>query len=75
MGVRQDMSVTSREHADPDRSMLEMVFAPAEDWIGRPDQEIIDATLSELERLFPGEAPGADQGWFTTDLNSAVRCQ
>ena len=49
----QDMSVTSREHADPDRSMLEMVFAPAADWIGRPDQDIIDATMSELTRLSP----------------------
>lgn len=47
--------MTSREHYDPDRSMLELVFAPAEGWIGKPDQEIIDATLTELERLFPSE--------------------
>ena len=48
--------MTSREHADPDRSMLEMVFAPAADWIGRSDQEIIDATMKELQRLFPSES-------------------
>lgn len=34
-----------------------MVFAPAEQWIGRSDQEIIDATLKELERLFPSAPP------------------
>ncbi|KAK9804186.1 hypothetical protein WJX73_010396 [Symbiochloris irregularis] len=55
LSVYADMSVTSREHADPNRSMLEMVFAPAEGWIGRSDQDIIDASLRELERLFPNE--------------------
>jgi hypothetical protein len=40
--------------------MLELVFAPAEDWIGRPDEEIIAATMGELERLFPTEI-AADQ--------------
>ena len=33
--------------------MLELVFAPAEEWISRSEQDIIDATLKELERLFP----------------------
>ena len=47
-------ATTCREHADPDRSMLELVFAPAQEWIGRSDQDIIDATMKELERLFPG---------------------
>ena len=28
-----------------DKSMLELVFAPAEKWIGRPDEEIIAATM------------------------------
>jgi 15-cis-phytoene desaturase len=36
------------------------VFAPAKDWIGRSDQDIIDATMQELERLFPTEIK-ADQ--------------
>ena len=49
------MSTTCREHADSERSMLELVFAPAEAWIGKPDQEIIDATMGELERLFPSK--------------------
>jgi 15-cis-phytoene desaturase len=26
--------------------MLELVFAPAEKWIGRPDEEIIAATMT-----------------------------
>ena len=41
-------------------SMLELVFAPAEKWINRSDQDIIDATMTELERLFPTEI-SADQ--------------
>jgi 15-cis-phytoene desaturase len=40
--------------------MLELVFAPAEDWIGRSDEDIIAATMKELERLFPTEI-AADQ--------------
>jgi 15-cis-phytoene desaturase len=38
--------------------MLELVFAPAHEWIGRPDGEIIAATLAELERLFPEHFTG-----------------
>jgi 15-cis-phytoene desaturase len=55
LSVYADMSVTCKEYYDPERSMLELVFAPAEKWIGRPDEEIIAATMVELERLFPGE--------------------
>ena len=44
-----------KEYADDKRSMLELVFAPAHDWIGKPDAEIVDATMLELERLFPTE--------------------
>ena len=44
----------AQEYYD-DRSMLELVFAPAEGWIARPDEEIVAATMKELERLFPGE--------------------
>ena len=33
--------------------MLELVFAPAHEWVSRSDEEIIDATLRELEVLFP----------------------
>jgi len=44
-----------QEYADEERSMLELVFAPAEAWIGRSDADIVAATMRELERLFPGE--------------------
>lgn len=40
--------------------MLELVFAPAEEWISRTDSDIIDATMKELEKLFPDEIT-ADQ--------------
>lgn len=60
LSVYADMSNTCREYADPNRSMLELVFAPAHDWIGRPDNEIIAATLGELERLFPQHFGGAE---------------
>lgn len=49
----QDMSTSCRQYADPNRSMLELVFAPADEWIGKPDNEIVDATMEELEKLFP----------------------
>ena len=53
LSVYADMSITCREYEDPDKSMLELVFAPAKDWIGRPDEEIIEATMGELNKLFP----------------------
>lgn len=49
------MSLTCKGYRDDSKSMLELVFAPAKDWIGRPDEEIIDATMDELYRLFPNE--------------------
>jgi 15-cis-phytoene desaturase len=60
LSVYADMSNTCREYADPERSMLELVFAPAKDWIGRPDAEILAATLEELRRLFPQHFEGPD---------------
>jgi 15-cis-phytoene desaturase len=53
LSVYADMSITCKEYEDPDQSMLELVFAPAKDWIGRPDEEIIEATMGELQKLFP----------------------
>jgi 15-cis-phytoene desaturase len=47
------MSNTCRGYANPDKSMLELVLAPAKDWISKSDQEIIDATMDELKKLFP----------------------
>ncbi|MBD2069903.1 15-cis-phytoene desaturase [Leptolyngbya sp. FACHB-671] len=53
LSVYADMSNTCREYANPERSMLELVLAPAKDWITRSDEDIIAATMVELEKLFP----------------------
>lgn len=53
LSVYADMSNTCRGYADPDRSMLELVLAPAAEWISKSDQEIVAATMAELEKLFP----------------------
>jgi len=53
LSVYADMSITCKEYEDPNRSMLELVFAPAKDWITKSDQEIVDATMEELKKLFP----------------------
>ncbi len=57
LSVYADMSVACKEYADPDKSMLELVLAPAAEWISKSDQEIIDATMSELAKLFPAQIP------------------
>ena len=56
------MSECCKEYASGDKSMLELVFAPCSkeagsdiNWIGKSDEEIVQATLIELERLFPTE--------------------
>lgn len=53
LSVYADMSNTCKEYANPDRSMLELVLAPAENWISQSDEAIIAATMAELEKLFP----------------------
>lgn len=53
LSVYADMSNTCREYENPDRSMLELVLAPAQDWITKSDEEIVEVTLVELEKLFP----------------------
>jgi 15-cis-phytoene desaturase len=58
LSVYADMSITCKEYEDPDRSMLEFVLAPAKDWIDKSDEEIITATMLELERLFPQHLTG-----------------
>lgn len=62
LSVYADMSTCCKEYADPHKSMLELVFAPCSplagsdvNWIGKADEEIIAATMGELERLFPTE--------------------
>lgn len=61
LSVYADMSNTCREYANPDRSMLELVLAPAEEWIGRSDEDIVAATLAELKNLFPDHFGGDNQ--------------
>jgi len=58
LSVYADMSNTCKEYANPDRSMLELVLAPAKDWISKSDEEIIEATLAELKTLFPQHFTG-----------------
>jgi len=57
LSVYADMSVTTKEYYDPERSMLELVIAPAEQWIGKSDEDILKATMDELARLFPEQIP------------------
>merc|ERR1712232_1207096 len=72
LSVYADMSVTCKEYYDPEKSMLELVFAPCSpiaggnvNWISKSDEEIIDATMGELARLFPTEI-AADEKWPST---------
>jgi len=62
LSVYADMSTTCKEYYDTEASMLELVFAPCSplaggntNWIAKSDEEIIDATMGELARLFPKE--------------------
>ena len=62
LSVYADMSTTCKEYENPDKSMLELVFAPCSpiaggnvNWIAKSEEEIIQATMEELERLFPAE--------------------
>mmetsp|Transcript_44013 Transcript_44013/g.106125 ORF Transcript_44013/g.106125 Transcript_44013/m.106125 type:complete len:594 (-) Transcript_44013:114-1895(-) len=66
LSVYADMSTCCDEYASDEASMLELVFAPCtpqvgadRNWIAASDEEIIEATLSELERLFPTEIGAA----------------
>merc|ERR1719258_885708 len=62
LSVYADMSTTCKEYADDKESMLELVFAPCSplaggdtNWIAKSDEDIIQATMGELARLFPTE--------------------
>lgn len=72
LSVYADMSVTCKEYYDTERSMLELVFAPCSplaggnvNWMSKSDEEIIDATMGELARLFPTEIAN-DETWPAT---------
>jgi 15-cis-phytoene desaturase len=57
LSVYSDMSNSCKEYANPDRSMLSLVVAPANQWIDRSNADILAATLSELAKLFPNHLP------------------
>ncbi len=61
LSVYADMSNTCKEYANPERSMLELVLAPAQEWITKSDQEIIEATMVELVKLFPQHFQGENR--------------
>jgi len=72
LSVYADMSTTCKEYYDEEASMLELVFAPCSplaggnvNWIAKTDEEIIDATMGELARLFPTEI-ASDPRWPAT---------
>merc|ERR1719454_1209028 len=72
LSVYADMSVTCKEYYNEQESMLELVFAPCSplaggnvNWIAKSDEEIIDATMGELARLFPTEIAN-DERWPAT---------
>mmetsp|Transcript_14671 Transcript_14671/g.22719 ORF Transcript_14671/g.22719 Transcript_14671/m.22719 type:complete len:614 (-) Transcript_14671:103-1944(-) len=81
LSVYADMSVTCKEYFDEDASMLELVFAPCSpiaggdtNWIAKSDEEIIDATMGELARLFPTEI-AYDESWPATKKQEGVNGQ
>ena len=80
LSVYADMSTTCKEYYDEEKSMLELVFAPCSpiaggktNWIAKSNQEIVDATMLELERLFPLEiGPKSPDGVGAKLLKHAV---
>jgi len=81
LSVYADMSTCCEEYASDTSSMLELVFAPATEavgadrnWIAASDEEIIDAAMLELQRLFPTEiGPDAPDGGAQITKSSVVR--
>merc|ERR1711957_437596 len=78
LSVYADMSVTCKEYLDPDKSMLELVFAPCSplaggtvNWITKTDEQIIDATMGELARLFPNDIAN-DEKWPSTNMPGLI---
>jgi len=72
LSVYADMSECCDGYADKSKSMLEMVFAPAKGWIAKSEEEILAATMEELERLFPEEIR-ADQSLAKVEKFTCVK--
>ena len=77
LSVYADMARTCKEYDNGKGSMLELVFAPCSpiaggkiNWIKKSNDEIVQATMKELERLFPLEI--AADGSKAKLLKSAV---
>ena len=67
LSVYADMSECCKEYENKEKTMLELVFAPCDaqsgaevNWIKKSDEEIVAATMLELERLFPDEIKNAN---------------
>ena len=69
LSVYADMSTCCEEYSSANKSMLELVFAPCSpeatsdavgstNWMACDDKEIFEATMKELERLFPEDLLG-----------------
>jgi len=79
LSVYADMSTCCNEYASDNASMLELVFAPCtpkfgadRNWIAASDDEIIQATLKELERLFPTEIGSSNGSGAAKVIKSTV---
>jgi 15-cis-phytoene desaturase len=81
LSVYADMSVCCEEYASDTNSMLELVFAPCtpaagsdKNWIAASDDEVVEATVKELARLFPTEVgPNAAGGGAQLTKSTVVR--
>ena len=56
LSVYADMTETCREYAENNAggSMLELVFAPAAEYMTRSDDDVVEAAMKELERVSGG---------------------
>lgn len=61
LSVYADMSNTCRGYSNSNKSMLELILAPAQKWINKSDQTIIDATMMEIRKLFPQHFEGEEK--------------
>jgi 15-cis-phytoene desaturase len=53
LSVYADMSTTCKEYYDTEKSMLELVFAPAKEWIGRWEETSLTTLLgSHIKNIF-----------------------
>ena len=72
LSVYADMSETCNDYASKDKTMLELVFAPAAKWMQATDEQVLEVTMQELERLFPQEI-AVDQSLAKVEKFTIVR--